>query len=166
MGFALGVAFLVFSQPDSRSLAAGAGVALVGLVVRAYAAGCLDKNRSLASSGPYAYTRNPLYLGSTIMGCGFALAGRSWLLGVGFIGLFTAVYWPVMRREAEFLTNQFGEVYVRYARAVPFFLPTGRHASAPGGTFQWRLYRQNREYQAGLGFAAAIAFLAAKMILR
>lgn len=166
LGFGLGVAYLVFSQPSPRFLVAGAIVALLGLIVRAYAAGCLDKNRSLAASGPYAYTRNPLYLGSSIMGCGFALAGRSWPLGLGFIGLLVAVYWPVMRREAEFLHQQFGEPYVRYAQAVPFLLPTGRHSPASGESFQWALYRKNREYRAGVGFAAAIVFLVLKMMLK
>jgi len=165
LGFGLGVAFLVFAQPTPRFLAAGAIVALVGLIVRAYAAGCLDKNRSLAVSGPYAYTRNPLYLGSSIMGCGFAIAGHSWPLGLGFIVLFVAVYWPVMLREEEFLHQQFGETYDRYAQAVPFFLPTGRHAPASGESFQWTLYRKNREYQASAGFTAGIVFLVLKMML-
>jgi protein-S-isoprenylcysteine O-methyltransferase Ste14 len=166
MGFALGIAYLVFSQPAPRLLAAGAMVALVGLLLRGYAAGCLDKNRRLAANGPYAYTRNPLYLGSLIMGGGFALAGSSWALGAAFFALFVLVYWPVMRREAEFLRRQFGETYTRYALAVPFFLPTGRHAPATGEGFRWALYRQNREYQAAVGFLAGIAFLVLKMLFR
>lgn len=166
MGFALGAAYLVFSRPTPRLLIVGAIVALLGLLVRAYAAGSLDKNRTLAVSGPYAYTRNPLYLGSSIMGCGFAIAGGSWALGLAFAALFVLVYWPVMRREAEFLQQQFGEIYARYAQAVPFFLPTGRRAPAAGEGFQWVLYRRNREYQAAAGFLAGIIFLVLKMVLK
>jgi protein-S-isoprenylcysteine O-methyltransferase Ste14 len=166
MGFAMGVAYLVFSRPAPQLLIVGGIVAFLGLLVRAYAAGCLDKNRRVAAHGPYAYTRNPLYLGSLIMGGGFAVAGGSWALGSAFIAMFGLVYWPVMLREAEFLRQQFGETYARYASAVPFFLPTGRHAPATGEGFRWALYRQNREYQAAVGFLAGIAFLVFKMLLR
>jgi protein-S-isoprenylcysteine O-methyltransferase Ste14 len=165
VGFALGAAYLVFSRPALRLLVAGALVALLGLLLRGYAAGCLDKNRSLAVNGPYAYTRNPLYLGSLIMGVGFALAGGSWALGLAFIAFFLLVYWPVMRCEAEFLRQQFGEDYTRYALAVPFLLPTGRHAPDTGERFRWALYRQNREYQAAAGWFTGIAFLVLKTLL-
>ncbi len=166
LGFAFGVAYLVFSQPNSRLLMTGGALAIVGLLVRAYAAGCLDKDRSLAASGPYAYSRNPLYLGSSVMGCGLAIAGASWPLGLAFVALFAVVYWPVMRREAEFLQQQFGETYRRYAEAVPFFFPTGRHAPPAAEGFRWVLYRKNREYQAAAGFVAGIIFLAIKMMLQ
>ena len=166
LGFALGVAYLVFSQPGTRLLMAGFGVAFLGLLVRAYAAGCLDKNRSLAVCGPYAYTRNPLYLGSSIMGWGFAVAGGSWALGLAFGALLVLVYWPVMRREEEFLRQKFAETYGRYSDAVPFFLPTGRHAPVTGEGFRWQLYRKNREYQAAAGFVAAVVFLVLKMMLK
>ena len=166
LGFGFGIAYLVFSQPTRWHLVTGGAVALLGLLLRAYAAGCLDKNRSLAMGGPYAHTRNPLYLGSFLMGAGFAIAGASWALGVAFLGLFLLVYWPVMRREEEFLRQEFGEAYQHYASAVPFFIPRTRRAAMKGEPFRWEVYRRNREYEAGLGYVAGVIFLALKMMLR
>ena len=166
LGFAFGVAYLVFSQPTPRLLLVGASVAFAGVLVRGYAAGSLDKNQNLAVSGPYARTRNPLYLGSLMVGAGFAVAGGSWILGLALLGLFVLIYWPVMRREEEFLRARFGETYECYARAVPFFFPALRAKTPDGEPFRWERYRQNREYQAALGFVAVVALLAIKMMLR
>jgi protein-S-isoprenylcysteine O-methyltransferase Ste14 len=166
LGFAFGVAYVVFSQPTLRFLVAGGTVALLGVLLRAHAAGCLDKNRSLATGGPYAHTRNPLYLGSFLMGVGFGMAGASWALGLAFPILFLLVYWPVMRREEEFLRQEFGEAYQRYASAVPFFIPRTRRAAMKGEPFRWEVYRRNREYEAGLGYVAGVILLALKMMLR
>ncbi|MBZ5669533.1 MAG: isoprenylcysteine carboxylmethyltransferase family protein [Acidobacteriia bacterium] len=165
LGFALGAAYLVLCQPTVTLLMAGGALAAAGLALRAYAAGHLAKNQSLATSGPYAYTRNPLYLGSALMGAGFALAGGSWVLGFALVALFLAVYWPVTRREEEFLRQEFGDAYVRYAQSVPGFFPRFRKA---GGAeeFQWKRYRKNREYEALLGYLAAMIFLALKIRLR
>ncbi len=166
MGFALGAAYLVFAQPTPRHLLAGGGVALAGTVLRAAAAGHLDKSRKLATSGPYAYTRNPLYLGSGLMGAGFAVAGNSWIMAVAFAVWFGLVYWPVMRSEEDFLCRQFGQAYRRYAEKTSLFFPTGRGARASTDKFRWERYRKNREYEAALGCVAGMAFLALKMALR
>lgn len=165
-GFLLAIAYVVFAQPRPRLLAAGCAIALLGLGIRACAAGCLDKNRALATGGPYARTRNPLYFGSLIMGAGFATAGGVWYLGVALVGLFLLIYWPVMRREEEFLRGEFGETYAKYAAAVPFFFPALRRSDSGGEPFRWNQYFKNREYQAALGFCAGILFLVAKMLLR
>jgi protein-S-isoprenylcysteine O-methyltransferase Ste14 len=165
LGFALGIGYLVFAQPSPRLLAVGGATAFAGLAVRGYAAGSLEKNRALATGGPYAHTRNPLYLGSFIMGAGFAVAGGSWILGVAFLALFFLVYWPVMRREEQFLRKEFGEAYAKYASVVPFFFPSWRRAPETGEGFRWEFYRKNHEYQAAGGFLAGILFLALKMLL-
>ncbi len=165
-GFLLGVAYVVLAQPTPRLLLAGAAIAILGLAIRAHAAGCLDKNKSLATGGPYAHTRNPLYLGSLIMGAGFALAGGVWYLVLALLALFVLIYWPVMRREEEFLRGEFGETYSNYAAVVPFFFPALGRRIAGGERFSWTQYRKNREYQAALGCAGGIAFLAAKMFMR
>ena len=125
LGFAMGIAFVILSQPNLTLLVTGGGIALLGLLLRAFAAGYLEKGRALAARGPYRYTRNPLYLGSFFMGVGFAIAARSWALGLGFLIFFLLIYWPVMRREEDFLRSQFGAEYDRYqaehrpARKVP-----------------------------------------------
>jgi protein-S-isoprenylcysteine O-methyltransferase Ste14 len=165
LGFLLGVAYLVFCQPTVKLLLAGGAVAAVGLALRAYAAGHLVKNQSLAMSGPYACTRNPLYLGSALMGAGFALAAGNWILALACVVLFAAIYWPVIRREEEYLRREFGEVYDRYAQRVPLFLPSFRR-SAGGEKFQWKQYRKNHEYEAALGFLAIVIFLAFRIWLR
>jgi protein-S-isoprenylcysteine O-methyltransferase Ste14 len=166
LGFALGAAYLVSSQPTWVLLAAGGGVAFAGLVVRAWAAGYLAKNQSLATTGPYAYTRNPLYLGSALIGLGFALAGGSWALGPVFLVFFLAVYWPVMRREEDFLRREFGEAYDRYAKDVPLFFPRVGKGLGGGEKFRWERYRRNREYEAAFGYVAGTLFLALKIWLR
>lgn len=165
-GFLLAVAYVVFSQPNPSLLVAGSLVACLGLGIRGYAAGCLNKNQALATGGPYARTRNPLYFGSLILGAGFALAGGAWPLGLALLALFALIYWPVMRREEEFLRREFGETYARYASAVPFFFPALRAARLGGEPFRWGQYRRNREHRAALGFGAAVIFLTVKMLLR
>jgi protein-S-isoprenylcysteine O-methyltransferase Ste14 len=165
LGFLLGAAYLVFSRPTLKLLVAGGAVAALGLAIRAFAAGHLRKNQSLAMSGPYAFTRNPLYFGSALMGAGFAVAGGSWILALAALSLFAAVYWPVIRREEEYLRREFGEVYDHYAQRVPLFFPCFRRP-AGGEKFRWRQYRKNREYEAFLGYLALLIFLALKIWLR
>ena len=165
LGFGLGIVYLVFAQPSPRLLVGGGALALAGLAIRGYAAGSLEKNRTLATGGPYAHTRNPLYFGSFIMGAGFAVAGGSWILGGALVIFFFLVYWPVMHREERFLRKEFGEAYEKYASLVPFFIPSWRRAPESGEGFCWRLYRKNREYQAAAGYLAGILFLTLKMLL-
>lgn len=169
LGFAWGAAYLVFSQPTVELMAIGGGLALAGIVVRGWSAGYLEKDRRLATDGPYRYTRNPLYLGSFLIGAGFALAGNSWALALSFLVLFLLIYATVMRREAHFLRQQFREGYDRYARSVPLFIPT--FATRPdlppsGEKFRWARYRRNHEFEAALGYAAGMVFLALKAWLR
>jgi protein-S-isoprenylcysteine O-methyltransferase Ste14 len=166
LGFALAVAYLVFSQPTRPLLLAGGSIALLGLAVRGWAAGFLDKHKYLATSGPYRYTRNPLYLGSTLTGTGLATAGSSLVMMLAFAGLFLVVYGPVMRREEHLLREKFGAVYDGYAASVPRLVPGRRAGPASGDRFNWARYRKNREYEAALGFAAAFVFLVLKMWLR
>ncbi|MGD0697795.1 MAG: isoprenylcysteine carboxylmethyltransferase family protein [Terriglobia bacterium] len=172
LGFAMAIALVILSQPTPRFLVGGAAVALVGLLLRGSAAGYLEKGQKLATHGPYRYMRNPLYLGSFVMGSGFAIAAASWTLGLAFLVFFLLIYAPVMRREEEELQRQFGGEYERYAGSVPLFFPTflrraGRDTSASARErFQWKRYRNNREYEAALGYIVGLVFLAAKMKLR
>jgi len=172
LGFGLGIAFVFLSRPSAPFLTAGALVAFLGLFLRAYAAGCLEKSRQLTISGPYRYTRNPLYLGSFFMGLGFAVAAASWALGLVFVCFFILIYVPVMRREEYFLRQKFGEAYDEYAKSASLFFPTftaklkstGSSASSDG--FRWERYRRNHEYEAALGYLAGLVFLAVKLKLR
>jgi len=166
LGFGLGIVYLVLSHPTRRLLVAGTAIASIGVALRAVASGYLEKNVGLAISGPYGWTRNPLYLGSFVVGLGFALAGGSWIWGLAFLCFFVSIYWPVMRREEDTLRRQFGEAYEQYAKSAPFFFPTGRRKAGPADRFCWSRYWKNREYRALLGFLVALIFLALKMTLR
>jgi len=166
LGFGLGILYFALAQPSPKLLLCGAVVALAGLLWRAWTSGYLAKNQRLATSGPYAHTRNPLYLGSAVMGLGAAMAGRAWTMGAALAVFFALVYWPVMKREARFLSREFPETYQRWASQVPLFFPRLARQSNAGEKFQWRLYRQNREYEAAVGYVAAMLLLALKMWLR
>lgn len=165
-GFLVAGVYAVFARPTGRSLAVGAAVALFGILLRGYAAGHLEKNERLAISGPYAYTRNPLYLGSALVALGFAIAGRVWWLGLLFAAYLIAVYWPVVREEEAHLAALFAD-FPQYAAAVPRFWPVGRARpalySSASSRFRWTLYSRNQEYNALLGYLLALAALIWKM---
>ena len=123
LGFVCAALFILFARPRPATLAAGAAVSFVGILLRAWASGHIRKNDALAVSGPYAYTRNPLYLGSFILGLGFTIGSGRWWLGILFAALFLGIYLPVMRVESATLADLFGESFQAYAAAVPLFLP-------------------------------------------
>jgi len=156
-GFLLVAAFAWFSHPRACSLAYGLPVALLGLALRAWAAGHLAKDRSLATGGPYAFTRNPLYLGTLLVAAGLAAAARSAGLAILFAAVFVCIYLPVIQLEQEHLRSLFPE-YGLYAARVPVLLPHFRPAGPTRG-FQWPLYAKNREYQAAAGFLAGALWL-------
>jgi protein-S-isoprenylcysteine O-methyltransferase Ste14 len=167
MGFLFAVLYIWLAQPSARFLALGAIVILPGLLIRALASGQVRKNEALATSGPYAHTRNPLYLGSLLMGVGFAVAARSWWVGVVLVVMFFAIYLPVIRDEEAFLGQKFPE-FEEYARRVPRMFPRiirGSREDAPNDGFSFDLYLQHREYNALLGALAMIAALIAKMMI-
>ncbi|MGH9358251.1 MAG: methyltransferase family protein [Candidatus Acidiferrales bacterium] len=166
LSFAFAVAYAVLSQPTFELLVIGSALALTGLLLRAFAAGHIEKSQTLAASGPFCYVRHPLYLGSFILGCGFMVAARSYILGTVYLVLFAAMYFPVMRREEAFLHKKFGAAYDDYAHRVPLFFPLRGQVLTAAGRFTWLRYRKNREYQAALGFVAIIIFLAIKLALR
>jgi hypothetical protein len=124
------------------------------------------KNESLATSGPYAYTRNPLYLGSLVMGVGFCVAARSWWVGVALVVMFVAIYVPVIRDEETFLRRTFPE-FDEYATRVPRMLPrVTPHSGASSETsagFSLELYLKHREYNALLGVVGMMASLIVKL---
>jgi len=167
LGFMLAVLYFWLARPTWRFIALGAILIVPGLLLRAIASGHVRKNEALATSGPYAYTRNPLYLGSLLTGIGFALASRSWWVGVALVIMFFAVYVPVIRDEESFLRQRFPE-FDEYARRVPRMFPRvvpRADASEPSGGFSFDLYRKHREYHALLGALAMLAALIVKMIL-
>lgn len=165
MGFAFAVFYLWLAKPVLSSLIAGAALIFLGLLLRAFASGHLQKNERLATSGPYAHTRNPLYLGSLILAAGFAVAARSWWIAAALVVFFLVIYVPVIRSEEAFLRTQFAE-FDEYARNVPGLLPRLTPYQRVKGGFSWDLYWKHREYNALLGAAIIAAALVAKLIWR
>jgi protein-S-isoprenylcysteine O-methyltransferase Ste14 len=167
LGFLTALLFLVFSQPAWRTIAIGAPIALLGVAMRAWAAGHLRKNAALAVSGPYAYTRNPLYFGSFILVVGLVICGGSWWLAVLLLGFFLAVYLPVMQAEAAHMHKLFPQDFAAYERNVPLFLPrlTAWRKDATA-RFDQRLYLKYREYRALMGVVVVLGILVLKIVLR
>ena len=164
LGFLCAALFIFFARPPPSTLLAVAGVSLVGLLLRAWAAGHIRKNDALAISGPYSYTRNPLYLGSFLLGLGFTIGSGQWVLGVLFALLFLGIYLPVMRVESGTLAQLFGDDFQRYARSVPLFLPriTPYRTGEAKIAFDRSLYLRYREYRAALGLLIAWGLLVFK----
>jgi protein-S-isoprenylcysteine O-methyltransferase Ste14 len=166
LGFLFAVLYFWLAHPSWRSMMLGALVIIPGLLIRALASGHVRKNEALATSGPYAYTRNPLYLGSLLMGLGFCVAARSWWVGLALVAMFFAIYLPVIRDEEKFLRGKFPD-FDQYASRVPRMLPRLRpHANEEQqvpATFSLDLYSKHREYNALLGALAMMAALILKM---
>jgi protein-S-isoprenylcysteine O-methyltransferase Ste14 len=173
-GFALVAAFLWFSEPTAASLAAGLPLSALGLALRAWAAGHLEKNLALTDSGPYTRVRNPLYIGTLTVAAGLAVAARRWELALLFAAVFLLVYLPVVELEEQHLRKLFPK-YEDYARRVPRLIPRLSAADpvgadlgvgcGPGGPhhlgkhFRWAIYRRNREYEALAGLLVGAAVL-------
>lgn len=165
LGFLFALLYFWLARPTWQSIAIGAILIVPGLLIRALASGHVRKNEALATSGPYAYTRNPLYLGSLLIGIGFAVASRSWWVVVALVVMFFAIYIPVIRGEEKFLREKFPD-FEGYMRRVPRMLPrvTPYRSGEDGGGFSFELYTKHREWNALLGAVAMTAGLVVKMM--
>jgi protein-S-isoprenylcysteine O-methyltransferase Ste14 len=165
-GFVMLPVLILSARSTKLSLVVGAVMAIVGLVIRGWASGYLRKNQELTTSGPYGYTRNPLYFGTLFLGAGAAIAGGTlWFIAL-FVAFYLAIYSPVIFAEAETMRRMFPESYESYSRQVPLFLPRLRPppSSGPGPRFERSLYMKHREYQAAMGFLLVYAILIAKYL--
>lgn len=163
LGFLFAALYVWLAHPNWHSIVLGSGTAAVGLVVRALASGHVRKNEQLTTTGPYAYTRNPLYLGSLIIAFGFTLASRSWIIAAIATAMQIAIYIPVIRSEEDFLRSCFPE-FEDYCRKVPRLLPRLGRSGTESGSFSAELYWKHREYNAAIGAVLMIAFLVAKAL--
>lgn len=155
--------FAWLSRPTAASLVWGLPVSILGLALRAWAAGCLAKNQQLATAGPYAYTRNPLYIGTLLVAAGLVIAARNVWLGVLFAAVFLFVYLPVIQLEEQHLRRLFPD-YAAYAREVPALIPRlTPYCQKNANPFRPSLYLRNQEYQAAAGFLAGVLFLLLRM---
>ena len=167
LGFLFGILYLVFARPSPLTLVVGGSIALIGVIVRGWASGHISKNERLATSGPYAHTRNPLYFGSFLIAAGFAIAAH-WTLLLVVLAFFILIYAPTMERERANISGRFPAEYETYAANVPAFVPRptawrGGLAGAAeenGGSFSSQLYMKHGEWKAALTYVLVMAWLA------
>jgi len=162
LGFLLGITYLIFARPTPLTLAVGGTIALVGVLVRGWASGHISKNERLATTGPYAHTRNPLYFGSFLIAAGFAIAAH-WSLLLLIVAFFALIYAPTMEREKANIAGRFPLEYEAYSANVPAFVPrpTPWRATHPNdeGGFSLDLYMKHGEWKAGLTYVIVISWL-------
>ena len=170
VGFAYAALFLYFSRPTPPWFLSGIALGALGLCLRIWATGHLEKWSGLAVSGPYRYTRNPLYLGSFVMGLGITLAGGVLWLAALYLGVFFFLYQSVMRREEQELLQAYAAQARDYLQSTPLFWPWRKGSSAVGSQFKqqdqsflWRRVYRNREYNAVIGFVILAAVIFIKM---
>ena len=165
LGFVFTAVYLWLATPTAASMLIGSALIIPGLAIRALASGHIKKNEQLATTGPYAHTRNPLYLGSLILAVGFAISARNLWIGAGLILIFLAIYLPVIRGEETFLREHFAE-FAEYAQQVPRLWPRLNSFSTIRGSFSWNLYWKHREYNATLGSGLLMAAMMTKWLYR
>lgn len=165
LGYVAGLAGLVLAEPTRLTLLLGLPLALLGEALRLWASGHIDKTRSLATGGPYAHTRNPLYLGSVLMAGGVVVAAHSPWVALAVAVYLGAFYPAVIREESRFLAQRFGDDYSAWGRAVPLFLPRLRPAGPRRSRFDWSRVRQNREWRTAAALPLIVLLLLARMLL-
>jgi hypothetical protein len=169
LGYPLAIVVLLLARPTPQSILYGALVGIPGLLLRASAAGYLHKQQVLTVTGPYAYTRNPLYLGSAVLALGAGIAAHSWPSAAILVAYFALFYSVVMRREENELRQHHGSAFDQYARAVPLFFPrwmAAKLSTGSAGSFSFAQYKKNHEWQAAAGFLLLLAALLALWHLR
>jgi protein-S-isoprenylcysteine O-methyltransferase Ste14 len=170
LGFVFAAVFLWLAQPTWKTMLLSLLLVVPGVWLRAYAAGYVRKNAELTRTGPYAYTRNPLYLGSMMIAFGFAVAAASWIILVALAVLFAAIYIPTIQGEEGYLREHFTG-FDEYAAKVPRLLPRLTPAEFPanenasGGRFSSGQWRHHREYNALMGAGAIYLALAVRLFL-
>jgi protein-S-isoprenylcysteine O-methyltransferase Ste14 len=165
LGFIFAVVFVLLARPTKTTLIVGALALVPGLVLRGLASGHVQKDKQLTTTGPYAYTRNPLYLGSLMLAAGFAIAARSWWIVGIMLLMFAVIYVPVIAGEERYLRQAFPD-YEDYARHVPRFLPRLTPYGMQRSAYSSARYWKHREYQASIGCAVVLAILIIKLIMK
>jgi protein-S-isoprenylcysteine O-methyltransferase Ste14 len=162
VGFVIAALYVWLARPSWNSIFYGSVIIVPALLLRTAASGHVKKNQEVTTSGPYAYTRNPLYLGSVILVIGFGVASRNLWLALALITVFAALYMPVVRDEEEFLRSNFPE-FDLYAQRVPRIIPRLKNDGVSRASFSSELYRKHREYNAALGSVGMMVLLALKL---
>jgi protein-S-isoprenylcysteine O-methyltransferase Ste14 len=154
LGFVFAAIVLWLATPGPRTFAAGAAIAILGEALRLWAAGHLEKSKEVTQSGPYRYTRHPLYLGSSLIGAGIAIASHNLVVIALIAGYLLLTLTAAMRSEEAHLREKFGDAYDAYAE---------KRAARVERSFSWARALRNREHHAILGLIAGLALLAVKL---
>lgn len=142
------IVFVLFARPNLPMLLIGVALAVVGEFIRIWAAGCISKNARLACGGPFAHVRNPLYLGSLLIGFGYCFMSGLWWSFLVMAALYYYFYFGTIYSEEEHLRTVLGEPYTRYMEAVPRLMPSPRrYTGAEAEPFTWQRVWYNREQQ-------------------
>jgi protein-S-isoprenylcysteine O-methyltransferase Ste14 len=165
LGYAVFALVILLARPRLESVAAGIALAALGEGLRIWASGHIEKTERLATGGPYAHTRNPLYVGSALLALGVAAASASPHVALAVAAYFGALYPAVIREESAFLARRFPGEYTAWAREVPAFLPRLRPAGPRATRFDWRRVRANREWRTAAALPVVAVLLAARAVL-
>jgi protein-S-isoprenylcysteine O-methyltransferase Ste14 len=160
LGFIIAAAVLYLAEPTTILILVGLPVAIAGAVFRALAAGVIKKDSTLATSGVYALTRNPLYFGSSLLAAGFAIMSANEIAAAVILVPFGLIYPTVMLREEAHLARLFPDEFRLYKKKVPRFFP--RLTMRFPRSFSFDRYISNREYNTAFGLVAALLFLIVK----
>jgi protein-S-isoprenylcysteine O-methyltransferase Ste14 len=164
-GLFLAIAVVLLARPTWKSILLGVIISVAGLAVRAWASGYLIKDRTLAVSGPYRYSRNPLYVGNFLLGIGIVVGARSWWV-LGLFIIYYGLFYPlIIRRERDRMKQLFPEQYEEYRKKVPLFFPSLRKRLPAEGKFRWSLYLRNKEYRALQGTVVVWLVIVAKLLI-
>jgi protein-S-isoprenylcysteine O-methyltransferase Ste14 len=156
LGFVFAAVVVWLATPTSRSLIAGAAIAIMGESIRIWAAGHLEKSNEVTQSGPYRYTRHPLYLGSSMIGLGMAVVSNDVIVAAIVVTYLVLTLTAAMRSEEAHLREKFGDAYDAYAE---------KRAAKVERSFSWQRAIHNREHHTIAGLVAGLLLLAAKLYL-
>jgi len=165
-GWLVGLVVAALAQPTALSMAVGLPLALLGEALRVWASGHIEKTQRLATGGPYARSRNPLYVGSVLIALGVAVACASPWVVLAVAAYFLAFYPSVVREEAAFLRQKFAAEYAAWAAVVPLFWPRLMPAGPRESRFEWSRVARNREWRTALALPLLAGLLVALPFLR
>ncbi len=175
LSFIIGGLFVYFSNPTPKSILIGIPIIIIGEAIRTWASGIIKKGKEIANEGPYAITRNPLYLGTFFIGSGFSIMSFNYIIIILFLILFTFVYTFTIKNEEKELTNIFGPAYVNYKNSVPAFFPSFTYLFSLPSTllqthnnseavFDWGLVKKHREFNTWIGIIGCIVIFIFKIL--
>jgi protein-S-isoprenylcysteine O-methyltransferase Ste14 len=162
-GYTAGALALFFAQPTPGSLQAGGALAILGELIRLWASGHIEKTHRLATGGPYAHTRNPLYLGSVLMALGLLVTARHPISVTAGLAYLLVFYPFIIREEAKFLRDRFPDEYHDWARDVPLFFPRVSPGGPRASTFQMSRVLANHEWRSVLGLVVLAVFMVLRL---